>query len=116
MLTVFFISLSSISWAQQASPTRKQLEKEKKENLQRIKEAQRILSETSSRRESSIGQLNAINEQIKARESLIRSISQELSLLEVQITELGSVITALEEDLVNLKQEYAYMVYAASKT
>jgi len=116
VLTVVFISLSSLSWAQQSSVTRKQLEKEKKENLQRIKEAQRILSETSSRRESSIGQLNAINEQIKARESLIRSISQELSLLELQITELGSVITALEEDLVNLKQEYAYMVYAASKT
>nr|WKN38145.1 peptidoglycan DD-metalloendopeptidase family protein [Tunicatimonas sp. TK19036] len=103
-------------WSQQSPVSRDQLEKEKKENLQRIKEAQRILSETSTRRESSIGQLNAINQQIEARESLIQSISQELDLLEVQITELGSVITALEEDLVNLKQEYAYMVYAASKT
>ncbi len=117
LLVILLISFSvTTGWGQKSSVTRQQLEKEKKENLQRIKEAQRILSETSSRRESSIGQLNAINEQIKARESLIQSISQELGLLKIQITELGSVIIALEEDLVNLKQEYAYMVYAASKT
>ncbi|MEM6841948.1 MAG: peptidoglycan DD-metalloendopeptidase family protein [Bacteroidota bacterium] len=117
LLIVLLIGSSvTTGWGQKSPVTRQQLEKEKKENLQRIKEAQRILSETSSRRESSIGQLNAINEQIKARESLIQSISQELGLLKVQITELGSVIVALEEDLVNLKQEYAYMVYAASKT
>ena len=117
LLVILLISFSvTTGWGQKSSVTRQQLEKEKKENLQRIKEAQRILSETSSRRESSIGQLNAINEQIKARESLIQSFSQELGLLKIQITELGSVIIALEEDLVNLKQEYAYMVYAASKT
>jgi len=108
--------LVTSGWAQQSPVSRKELEKEKKENLQRIKEAQRILSETSSRRESSIGQLNAINEQIQARESLIQSISQELELLATQISELGGVIVALEEDLVNLREEYAHMVYATSKT
>ncbi|MEQ9437938.1 MAG: peptidoglycan DD-metalloendopeptidase family protein [Cyclobacteriaceae bacterium] len=115
-LCIALLVFTTPGWAQQSPVSREQLEKEKKENLQRIKEAQRILSETSTRRESSIGQLNAINQQIGARESLIQSISQELDLLEMQITELGSVISALEEDLVNLKQEYAYMVYAASKT
>ena len=116
LLGILMLGGTAPGWAQQSPVSREQLEKEKKENLQRIKEAQRILSETSTRRESSIGQLNAINQQIDARESLIQSISQELDLLEVQITELGSVITALEEDLVNLKEEYSYMVYAASKT
>ncbi|WKN41463.1 murein hydrolase activator EnvC family protein [Tunicatimonas pelagia] len=116
LLGICLVFSVTVSWAQQSPVSREQLEKEKKENLQRIKEAQRILSETSSRRESSIGQLNAINEQIQARESLIQSISQELELLATQINELGGVIVALEEDLVNLKEEYAHMVYATSKT
>ena len=100
---------------QQTNDDRKRLEREKKENLQKIKEAQRILGETSSQRESTLGQLNAINQQIEARESLIKSISQEIEILSTQIDEVSSVINALEEDLVNLKNEYAYMVYAASK-
>ncbi len=100
---------------QQTNGDRKRLEREKKENLQKIKEAQRILNETSSERESTLGQLNAINQQIEARESLIKSINEELDILSVQIDEVNSVINALEEDLVNLKNEYAYMVYAASK-
>ncbi|MGB3587957.1 MAG: peptidoglycan DD-metalloendopeptidase family protein [Tunicatimonas sp.] len=116
LLGICLLFSVTVGWGQQSPVSRKELEKEKKENIQRIKEAQRILSETSSRRESSIGQLNAINEQIQARESLIQSISQELELLATQISELGGVITALEEDLVNLKEEYAHMVYATSKT
>ena len=101
---------------QQTNDERKRLERDKKENLQKIKEAQRILSETSSQRESTLGQLNAINQQIEARESLIKSISQEIDILNVQIGEVSSVIDALEEDLINLKNEYAYMVYAGSKS
>lgn len=100
---------------QQTNDDRKRLERDKKENLQKIKEAQRILSETSSQRESTLGQLNAINQQIEARESLIKSITEEIDILNLQIGEVSSVINALEEDLVNLKNEYSYMVYAASK-
>lgn len=114
---VFHLLISSHAYAQhnQAHDDRAKLEKEKKENLQKIKEAQQILTETSTKKKSSIGQLHAINEQVKARESVIRSISLELDLLKSQIDEISSVITALEEDLVNLKKEYAHMVYAASK-
>lgn len=107
--------LPLLCMSQQTDGDRKRLEREKKENLQKIKEAQRILGETSSQRESTLGQLNAINEQIEARESLIQSINQEIDILSVQIDEISSVIVALEEDLINLKKEYAYMVYAASK-
>lgn len=120
IMGVFFLFFSLTAGSATAqnskSADRVRLEKEKKENLQKIKEAQRILSETSTRKESSIGQLNAINEQIGARESLIRSINMELDILKSQIDEISSVIIALEEDLVKLKREYAYMVYAASKT
>ncbi len=113
---VFFLAVAAVAQTEQSEADRARLEKEKKENLQKIKEAQRILVETSTKKKTSIGQLNAINQQIEARESLIRSINLELELLHSQIEEISSVITALEEDLVQLKKEYAYMVYAASKT
>lgn len=103
------------AWAQTATD-RTKLEQEKKENLRKIKEAQQILSETSTRKKTSLGQLSAINQQIAARESLINSINEELKLLQGQIGEITGVIEALEEDLVGLKREYAYMVYATSKT
>lgn len=112
---LLFVSFHAYAQQDPSREDRAKLEREKKENLQKIKEAQQILSETSTKKQSSIGQLNAINEQIEARESVIRSISLELDLLKSQIDEISSVITALEEDLVNLKKEYAHMVYAASK-
>ena len=115
LIVCFLVCLPLLCVGQQANDNRKKLEREKKENLQKIKEAQRILGETSSKRESTLGQLNAINQQIEARESLIQSINQEIEILNTQIDEISSVINALEQDLVNLKKEYAYMVYAASK-
>ncbi len=118
ILSGLLLCWAVLATAQDQTPSadRDRLEREKKENLQKIKEVQQILTETSTKKKTSIGQLNAINVQIEARESLIRSISMELELLKSQIDEISSVITALEEDLVNLKQEYSHMVYAASKT
>lgn len=112
---LLWLYLFAPSLAQESSE-RKRLEQQKKENLQKIKEAQQILSETYTRKKASLGQLSAINEQIKARESLISSINDEISLLKGQIGEITGVIMALEDDLVKLKKEYAYMVYATSKT
>lgn len=113
---LLFLSLAYVSVHAQTATDRTQLEQRKSENLQKIKEAQQILSETSTRKKSSLGQLNAINRQIEARESLITSINEEIEILDIQIAEITGVIEALEQDLVNLKKEYAYMVYATQKT
>jgi len=110
------LELSFVPAYAQTETDRTQLEQRKKENLRKIKEAQQILSETSTRKKTSLGQLSAINRQIEARESLITSINEEIELLGTQIGEITGVIVALEDDLVNLKKEYAYMVYATQKT
>lgn len=98
-----------------AQKSKAQLEKEKRENLQRIKEAEKILSETASKKKSSLGQLTAINQQVEASEALIRSYTSEVSLLNGEISELNTLIESLESDLTNLKKEYASMAYSASK-
>ena len=98
-----------------AQKSKAQLEKEKKENLQRIQEAEKILSETATQKKSSLGQLAAINQQVQASEALIKSYANEVDLLEGEISEINMLTQALESDLSNLKKEYASMVYAASK-
>jgi len=92
-----------------------QLEEEKKENLKRIGEAEKILGETEKKKDASIGQLNAISQQIKSRESLIITIRNEVSWYDLKIEEDLRLIEALREDLDNLKKEYAAMVYASYK-
>lgn len=91
------------------------LEKEKKENLKRIEEANKILLETRSRKQATIGHLSAIKNKIVSREKLIKSVSEEVELLEGEITELEIVIGGLRNDIDSLKKEYASMVYSAAK-
>ena len=99
-----------------AQKSKSQLEKEKASVQNQIKEAQQILAQTASKKKSSIGQLNAIKKQIEGHSRLIRTYSSELKLIDGQIEEDVAVINALEDDLINLKEEYAAMVYALQKS
>ena len=99
-----------------AQKSKAQLEKDRKENLRRIAETERILEETASERKASIGQLTAINRQIRSRETLITSLKQEIGLLDGEISDLTIVVNALQEDLINLKEEYAAMIYASYRS
>jgi len=110
---VFLLLFCQTSFSQK---TKTQLEREKKENLKRIAEAERILTETSSKKEATLGQLQALNQQINARESLIRSIGSEIRLLDVEISDLTAVVNALQNDLKLLKDEYATQIYSTYKS
>ena len=98
-----------------AQKSKDQLNKEKKAKLNRIKEVEKILSETSNKKQHSVGELQAINQRIKEQKSLIGSIQNEISYLENDIDENKSLIESLETDLNSLKSEYSAMVYAANK-
>ncbi len=98
-----------------AQKTKSQLEQEKRENLRKIAEAEKILSDTESEKKNSIGQLRALNQQIRARESLINGLNQEISLLNGEISDLSIIVSALQADLKNLKAEYSAMIYSSYK-
>ncbi|TPE43830.1 murein hydrolase activator EnvC family protein [Pontibacter mangrovi] len=112
----FFILCLPLSAVAQKSKSKAQLEKEKKENLTRIKEANKILQQTKKQKQTSIGQLNAIKEKITVQKGVIQNITREISLLENDVQETEGIVGALQNDLKKLKEEYATMVYAASKT
>ncbi|MCG8323675.1 MAG: peptidoglycan DD-metalloendopeptidase family protein [Cytophagales bacterium] len=95
---------------------RQKLEKEKKETLKKIAQAEKILAQTETKKKASLGQLNALSALIKSRKSLIGSIKKELGLLNSELNELQSIENAMASDLETLKNEYAAMLYSASKT
>lgn len=111
----FIFCCIAFTFSAQAQKSKKELEKEKMLNLKRIEEAQSILSETKTKRKSSVGRLNAINKQIEARKELINSIKQELAILNAQLNENSVVVESLQDDLDRLKDEYANMIYIAYK-
>jgi septal ring factor EnvC (AmiA/AmiB activator) len=93
-----------------------QLQKEKQQNLERIKETERILSETAQQKKNSLGELTALNQRINQQETLITSIKGEVSFLDSDITENNEIIDALQKDVEKLKDEYATMLLSAQKS
>jgi len=118
-----YISLASLivalllapeGYAQKKSKT--QLQKEKQQNLEKIKETERILSETAQQKKNSLGELTALNQRINQQETLITSIKGEVSFLDADIAENNEIIDALQKDVEKLKDEYATMLLSAQKS
>lgn len=98
-----------------AQKTRQQLEKEKRENQEKMKGIQQILNETSSQRKVSLGQLRALNQQVSTQKKQIDLLSDDLRLLNKELRTLEEARRKLDEDLAKLKKEYGQMIYEASK-
>ena len=113
-LLVFIFLLGTTDLVAQKS--RKALEREKQENLKKIAEAEKILGETETEKKVTLGQLKALSRQIQVRQQLITSIKEEVNYLTEEIREITIVISSLESDLTQLKEEYATMIYSAAKT
>jgi septal ring factor EnvC (AmiA/AmiB activator) len=99
-----------------AQKSKTQLQKEKQQQLQRIKEVEKILSETSGEKTVTLGKLNALNQRIRDQESLIRSVKAEIAFLDNDLSEDQQVILALEEDVNELKAEYSRILFSMQKS
>ncbi|MGI9544601.1 MAG: murein hydrolase activator EnvC family protein [Cyclobacteriaceae bacterium] len=112
LLLSAFLFLSPTLLAQKS---RLDLEKEKTENLRKLREAQKILKQTSRQKRNSVGQVKALQRQIESQVALINTYKSELTTIDSEITESNGMINSLEADLMDLKEEYASMVHRADK-
>jgi septal ring factor EnvC (AmiA/AmiB activator) len=110
-LTLLLISFVAIGQGK----TKEQLRREKAANIEQIKLSEATLQATASKKNASIGELNALKYQINVRRKIIRNIKAENNLLASEIADNEQIIAALEADLSDLKKEYAAMTYAAYK-
>lgn len=113
LLCLFIFSILSFSVLAQKSKS--QLQKEKQQNLEKIKEVEKIIDETSTKKKNTLGELNALNERIREQEKLVQSIKGEVNYMDSEISENNDIIVTLEDDLEKLKKEYASMLFAAQK-
>jgi septal ring factor EnvC (AmiA/AmiB activator) len=98
-----------------AQKSREQLEREKGENVNRMKEIQNILKQTSSQKNVNLGQLRALNQQITTQKKQIDLLTDDLGLLEKELLVLEKKRQELAKSLGKLKVEYGHMIYEASK-
>jgi murein hydrolase activator len=113
LFVILFILPLSLAFGQKKSKA--QLQKEKQQNLEKIKEVEKILTETAAKKSNSLGELSALSQRIIEQQKLIASIKSEISLLNTEIYENNDIIEALQDDLTKLKKEYAAMLFAAQK-
>jgi septal ring factor EnvC (AmiA/AmiB activator) len=106
---------SILSFSVVAQKSKSQLQKEKQQNLEKIKEVEKIIDETSTKKKNTLGELNALNERIREQEKLVKSIKGEVNFMDSEISENNDIIVTLEDDLEKLRKEYASMLFAAQK-
>lgn len=111
VLTFTFCTSASVF----AQKTREELQREKAENQNKIKEIQQILKQTSSQKNVNLGQLKALNQQINTYKKQIDLLSDDLTLLDGELKVLEKKQQDLNVSLNKVKEEYGKMIYEASK-
>lgn len=111
-----FLFLACWAIPSHAQRNKTQLQKEKQQNIEKIKETEKILTQTAQQKKTSLGELAAFNQRIRQEEALILSIQSEIELMDMDIGENNEILRALQTDLSRLKAEYGAMVFAAQKT
>ena len=104
-----------VAFSASAQKSREQLEREKNENQNKMKEIQNILKQTSTQKNVNLGQLKALNQQINNQKRQIDLLSDDLSLLDKELTVLEKKRKELAQSLGKLKVEYGHMIYEAAK-
>ncbi len=102
---------SSVSFGQ----SKDDLQKKKKELEKNINYTNSLLTETKRNKDASINQLATLKNKIVLRQRLIRTINKEIRLIDNSIDENDDIIRALEDDLDDVKREYARMIYYGFK-
>ena len=95
--------------------SRAELEEMRKKNLEEIEYVDRMLRSTETQKSENLSELRVIGKKLDLREKLINEYGQEISLLEYRISLNRTAGEMLEEDLENLKNEYAKSIVSAYK-
>ena len=96
---------------------------EQKEKLEKdIEYTNKLLEKTKKNKEKSLGYLNALSKQLKNREDLVQMLNIEIGLIDkqiqktkIKITETQDAISAKQDELKKIEEDYAKMIYHASK-
>ena len=101
--------IGSILWGQKKD----ELEQQKEKAFDEIKLARELMEKTEARRTSSLQRLSILKKGINSRDRLIRTLQDEITLLEEEIAASQEQIRRLEGQNRKNREEYARMIYYA---
>lgn len=108
LLTFFLIILFSVANIQ--AQTIKELEKRRKQALNKLEVTNKLLDETNKSKQSSVNKINIIKQNIYERQQIISNINQELNVISMTIDTLQTERNNLLQKLDRIKAEYAVLV------
>jgi len=112
---LFIFILYIVAGVRLGGQSRADLEELRKKNLQEIEYVDRMLKTTATQKNENLNELRVIGKKLNLREKLINEYGEEISLLEYRISLNRLATEMLEQDLNNLKREYANSIVSAFK-
>lgn len=101
--------------AQEATPTRAQLEQQRMELQREISKATADLNEVQKNKKRTMTQLQILQNKVRLRNKLIANINHEIDYINGDINKANHDIGSLQEDLDTLRAQYARLVVYAYK-
>ena len=111
---VFVIAL--FSCLSSFSQTKNELEQQRKKLNREIAQVNRLLFNEQKKEKNVLEDLKDLNQKIDIRLSLINTINSEAKLLTSEITKNKKEIAQLENELADLKADYASMIFKSYKS
>jgi septal ring factor EnvC (AmiA/AmiB activator) len=88
-----------------------ELERQRRQKENEIGQTKKRLAETNSKEKKTLAYLRDLSKLIEERQSLIGTLRNEFNAIARHIADEGDLVTALEGDMDELKQEYAKLLY-----
>lgn len=111
------LMMTTAVFAQGGDPDRKEELRIRKVRLQDdIQIVNRILEDARQHRRTSLSALQTLNQKLRIREELLRTIDREIVLIDREIEEQEAEIEALRAEIDTLKAKYAGMIRQAYKS
>ncbi|MCB0395233.1 MAG: peptidoglycan DD-metalloendopeptidase family protein [Flavobacteriales bacterium] len=115
LISTIWLTLGCMTGFAQDKDKKEQLQKEKQKLEQNIAYQKKLLQKTKETKDISLIQLVILEKKINSRKQLVVLIRREVRMLDDEIIETAAVIESLQNDLVNLKEEYAGIIRNAYK-
>ena len=109
VLTLLCLTFASSLTAQ----NRQDLENKRQQLLMEIRETETLLKTTKQNKAATLDQYLALQNQIRKRQQLIKTLHEEVDYANASINRANEVVAALSNDVTQLKQEYANIIRTA---
>lgn len=103
LLGYCFVFLSADLSAQSVS----QLERKRARLEQEVELTQRLLNDTRKVKQQSFNELNLLNKQVRLQQQLLNTVTSEIKEIDADISEMGELIRAMDNDIKQLRESYA---------